>query len=292
MNIDTFYVIALNLGASLVLLLLTVKASSLVGGVSSQHELTVKDNPAFGILVAASLIGMAIIITGVLSGDAGESLFDEVASLAIYGLYGITALSVGRVVTDRLVLKRINLQQQVEQGNTAAAIAEAGHIVATSIIIAAGIKWVDDALGLVSLASAVAVFVISQIILLAVSIGRKTVYARRHNGQHLAHAFADNHLALAIRYFGHLTGVALAMSAANYLVVFDPASLMLSLAYWAVVSLVSFVVLWVLATICRHLVLYRVDVVDEVDNQRNLAIASIEASIFIAIGLSIVGLVA
>ena len=58
---------------------------------------------------------------------------------------------------------------------------------------------------------------------------------------------------------------------------------------WLAWAVVLAVVLSALSIIAQRVVLLGIDVVEEVDNQRNIGVAAIEAAIFIGFGLIITG---
>ena len=99
-------------------------------------------------------------------------------------------------------------------------------------------------------------------------------------------------MALVIRFFGHRIGVALAITAASGVVGYQTENLVLALLAWAGIALVFSVLVSLIASIARNAVLYGVDVVEEVDDQNNIGVAAIEASISISIGLFFVALFA
>ena len=56
-------------------------------------------------------------------------------------------------------------------------------------------------------------------------------------------------------------------------------------AQWLFVSLIITIVISALAGIARHAVLRNINVIEEVDDQQNIGVAFIEATLFIAVGL-------
>ncbi len=137
-----------------------------------------------------------------------------------------------------------------------------------------------------------AAFVITQLILALVAYYRVFVYARRHGGSSLQTALEEGKVALAIRFFGHLMGVALAITAASGVVAYQSDSLLMPLLLWAGVTIVFTILVSLIASLARKVVLMGVDVVEEVDNQNNVGVAAIEAAISISIGLFFVALFA
>ena len=144
--------------------------------------------------------------------------------------------------------------------------------------------WVEsDTFG--GLLVVLAAFVLTQFMLALVTQYRFMVYARRHDGGSLQDAFKSRNVALAIRFLGHLLGVALAITAASGVVTYDMDNLLLALGSWAVVTVLFAIFVSLLAIVARSAILMGVHVVEEVDKQGNVGVAAIEASIYIAVGL-------
>ena len=98
-------------------------------------------------------------------------------------------------------------------------------------------------------------------------------------------AFEAGNVALSIRYLGHISGVALAVTAASGVAAYNPDDLVIALLTWVGVTIVFAVLVSVLAIFARTVILAGVDVVDEVDNQKNVGVAAVEAAIYLSIGL-------
>ena len=93
-----------------------------------------------------------------------------------------------------------------------------------------------------------------------------------------------------MRFAGHRIGVALAVTAASGIVVYYVESVLYSLLVWSGVALLMFLAQTAVSIAARHVLLPGIDVGEEVGNQRNVAIGSLEAAIYVAVGLIFVGL--
>lgn len=257
--------------------------TGVVANVNSAEELASRDNFAFGIAMAAGIISLALMLTGAVSGEPGVTYLSEIVSVLSYGILGLVLIKAGRFVQDRLVLTGIEIQAEIKNGNLAAALVDAANTIATGMVLRAVMLWVEsDTLN--GLLVVLAAFVLTQILLALVTKYRMIVYARRMDGQTLEAAFKDNQVALAIRFFGHLLGVALALTAASGVVAYGE-NLPLALGLWTGVTVLFAVLVSMLAIIARSVVLMGIDVVEEVNNQNNIGVAAIEAAIYISIGL-------
>jgi len=266
----------------------------MVGGmarVRTFEELTGRDNVAFGIPFAAAIFSIAIMMSGAVSGAPSITLVHEAGIVSAYGGLGIVLLIMTRLLFDRLALPHIDLRAQVLSGNVAAGVVDAANMVSTAIVIRAVMIWVDNE----SFAGLMMVFVgflFSQFVMFAVTYYRQWVYRRRHQGAALQTALEEGNLALALRYFGHRIGAALAITAASGIVFYSDREPTLSAFFWSSISLVMVIAVSLLAIAARHLILLRVDIAEEVGRQRNVAVGLAEGLIYIALGLIMAALFA
>ncbi|MAI42468.1 MAG: DUF350 domain-containing protein [Candidatus Azotimanducaceae bacterium] len=263
--------------------------SGVVANVNSTEELATRDNFAFGVAMAGGILSLALMLTGAVSGEPGSTYLNEFISVLAYGILGLLLIKLGRWMQDRIVLRGIELQVEIKSANLAAALVDAANTIATGLILRAVMLWVetDELSGLLLVLLA---FISVQILLAIVASYRGWVYSRRHDGSSLQLAFSDGQIALAVRFFGHLLGVALAVTAASGIVAYYPQDVALALLRWVGVALLLTMFLSLIAGLASKIVLLGVDVVEEVDNQNNVGVAAIEAAISIAVGLFFVAL--
>lgn len=288
---DLLAILAIDLVLAIILLTGFRKLAGLISNVSTTEELASRDNFAFGLVFAGGILALAIVLTGAISGEAGVNLFDEALLVISYGVLGIVLMMLTRKVFDNFALPDINIHNQIMKGNMAAAIVDVGNLLATAIIVRAVMVWIDD-ISLFGLISVVIGFVVSQVVLILVTQYRLKVYASRHNGNSLQAALEAGNKALAIRYCGHKIGVALAVTAASGFVPYNDERIIMACLAWGVISIVLTIMLSLIAIAARQVILMKIDVVDEVDNQQNMGVGFIEATIYVAIGLILAGLIA
>jgi len=257
-------------------------------GVNSIEELSVRDNFAFGLSLGGEVVGLSLVMMGVMSGGSAYTFLGEFVSVLGYGILGLILIKAGGFFQDRVVIPRLPIHSEIGQGNVAAAVFDMAHLIATGLIIRAVMVWVD-ASSLRGMVLIVVAFVAAQLVMLLVSFYRRFVYKRNNNGAELEHAIKQKHLALSIRYAGHIIGAALAVSSVSGIVVFDAVQFKSSILTWFISSVVMVVVLSLFALLARLVILKGINVVEEVDQQRNIGVASIEAAIYIAIGLIFIG---
>ena len=210
--------------------------TGMVANVDSAEELASRDNAAFGIAMAAGTVSLALMLTGAVSGELGASYLEEIVSVGSYGLLGLVLIKVGRLIQDKVLLRGIEIQSQIKSGNVAAALVDAANTIAIGLILRAVMLWVESET-LSGLLVVLAAFVITQLLLALVTSYRIQVFARRNNGNSLQQAFAEGHVALSVRFMGHLIGVALALTAASGVVAYAEQTLWIALMTWAGITL-------------------------------------------------------
>ena len=258
--------------------------TGIVSNVKSAEELASRDNVAFGIAMAAGIVSLALMLTGAVSGEPGVTYMAETVSVLSYGVLGLLLIKTGRFIQDKLLFRGFAIQQEIKSGNIAAALVDSANTIATGLVLRAVMLWVEnDTLN--GLLAVLAAFVIIQLMMALVTKYRLVVYARRHNGEDLQAAFAAGKTALAVRFFGHLIGVSLALTAASGVVAYTGDTLVKALTLWAGFTLLFTVLVSLLAIIARNIVLLGVNVVEEVNDQNNVGVAAIEAAIYISIGM-------
>ena len=267
------------------------KFTGLVSNLSTTEELAERDNFAFGISLAGAIFALSLMLTGVLSGDVATSLLNEAMLLIGYGVLGVLLIKVGRFVLDRWVLRGVAIQQEIKNANVPVALIDVANVVATGIILRAVLGWVEGDLWL-SIVALLMAFVVTQLLLSLVSYSRVVIFSKRNKGKDWQEEITNGNSALALRYMGHIIGVSLAVTAASGLVVYNEQNILYSLMLWTVAAVDLVVVATLFSFIARKFILNGIDVVEEVDTQRNIGVATIEAVIFLSIGLLLITLLA
>lgn len=265
--------------------------SSLVSEVPLNTLLVEHDNFAAGISLAGTVIGVALMAMGAVSGAAAPSPAAEALLMLSYGVLGLVLMWLTRLAFDRFSLPQIEIRELVTGGNLAAGIVVAGNLVATAIIVRAVMVWVDSS-SLLGLAAVLIGYLASQLILYLATHYRTAVFAKRHADRALHQEIGADNAALALRFAGHRIGVGLAVTAASGLVLYRSDDFFLSLMLWVVLALLLFAVQTLISIFARYVLLPGIDVAEEVGNQQNVAIGALEAAIYIAVGLVLVGLFA
>jgi len=283
----TYYLI------DLAIVLLIFASLRLFAGTISNSSLTEilaeKDNAAAGVSLAGALLGVAIMMMGAVSGDAGATPQDEAILMLSYGFLGIVLMWLTRIIFDRISLTGLSISDEIHKDNLAAGMVDAGNMIASAIIVRALMTWVDGST-LSGIVAILAGYSLSQILLVLLSRYRVKLFALRHQGASLDQAIAGGNTALAIRFSGHRIGAALAITAASGLVLYQADDLMTVLAIWMGVAVLLFLAQALVGMLTHLIFLPNIDVAEEVGQQKNIAIGTLEAAIYIAIGLVFAGL--
>jgi len=254
----------------------------LLSGVDTTRELARKDNYAFGISFAGASMALAFIIAAAVGGEPADSMLVEAENIALYAVVGMVLLKVGMIINDRVIFNRLSMTAEIDQKNITIGIIQAANFLALGFVISAAIDWVETE-GIEGLVSVVLMFFAAQVVLLLTTRIRSYIYARRHPGCELQMALKQGNPALAIRYSGHLVGVAIAAAGVAMLVPYETGDPLISAAMWLAASIVITLFVTLATIAARSLVLFGIDVIEEVDDQQNIGVASIEAGIFIAV---------
>ena len=282
-------IVALDLAVAVAAICALRYGSGMLFDVDSRDELAEKDNFAFGLALAGGALALALILAAAGAGEAEVTFADELLVVVAYAAVGVVLLKLGLLVNDWIVLHKFAVRAAIGDQNLAAGIVQAANLVALGVLINGAIDWAEGGLvqGLISVA---VVFFLSQLVVLGVTRVRSGIYSRRHDGEHWQGAIEGGNAALGVRYAGHLVGTALASSSAGGMVGFVvgvETAAWVAYGAWLVWAVVLAAVLLGLSMLAQRVILSGIDVVEEVDNQRNVGVAAIEAAVFVGIGLVI-----
>jgi len=291
LNQDLLVYLAIDISIAIVLLGAMRFISGLSAKVNSTQELAQKDNFAFGISVAGSVAALGIVLTGAISGENASSYMMEFVGMLAYGTLGLILIKVGRVIHDKLSLQHINKTEEILKQNITIGIVDAAGAIATAIIIRAVLLWVHG-LDVDTFIAIIAGFIISQAILLLVTRLKERQYANNNQGDCLQEAFSQGQIAIAIRYAGQLISTALAVTAASHFLTYSPETLLINLVSWFVFAIVMSLLVAILTTIAKRIVLWGINLVEEVDQQQNIGVACVEMATSISIALILTALMA
>ncbi len=263
----------------------------LTSQVNSTEELAQKDNFAFGVSVAGSILALGIVLTGAITGENAPSYMMEIIGMLAYGAYGLVLIKVGRVIQDKVALQHLNKTELIKEQNLTIGIIDAAGAIATAIIIRAVLLWVDG-LDVATFIAITSGFIVAQAVLVLVTRIRERKYAKNNQEDCLQEALSEGQLALAIRYSGQVISTALAVTAASHFLVYSPETLMMNLIGWLVFGIIMTLLVAVLTSLAKRIVLWGINLVEEVDQQHNIGVASIEMATSISIAMILTALMA
>jgi uncharacterized membrane protein YjfL (UPF0719 family) len=290
-NQELLIYLAIDITIAIILLGAMRFLLGLTSKVNSTEELAKKDNFSFGVSVAGSTLALGIVLTGAISGENAPSYMMEVIGMLAYGGYGLALIKVGRIIQDKVALQHLDKTELIKEQNLSAGIIDAAGAIATAIIIRAVLLWVDG-LNFSTFIAITSGFIVAQAVLVLVTRIREKRYATNNQEDCLQEALSHGNLALAIRYSGQLISTALAVTAASHFLVYSPDTLMVNLLGWLVFGLIMTVLVALLTTIAKRIVLWGINLVEEVDQQHNIGVASIEMTTSISIALILTALMA
>ncbi|MHA1539235.1 MAG: DUF350 domain-containing protein [Alphaproteobacteria bacterium] len=287
-NIDqtSLAVLAINLVITVLLLTNVRFIAGIIAHVSTLRELAEKDNPAFGISIAGVALGTTIILTGVISTEVSQSLLQQAAKVAAYGIMGIALMTLTRFIFDKTFMPKFSVRQEILNGNVAAAVLDAGNVIATAVIVRAVMVWViSDRMS--DLVLVLMGYLISQVMLALAAFYRRKLYNIKLKSSKQDALKAGN-VALALRFVGYIIGVAFAVTSTfSLLPYYDAGSLFEVITFWMLGALFMMVLVSVVSLFADKLILGGIDVRDEVDNQNNVGIGVIQCVVQISVGLLI-----
>lgn len=288
---ELLVILLIDLSIAVVLLTLMRYLLGWSAKVNSRHELSEKDNFAFGISTAGAIAALGIVLTGAITGEAASSYVTEAVGLTAYGLCGIVLIKLGRFLHDKIALNHINKTESILAGNVSVAIVDAGAALATAIIIRTTLLWVDG-LSMNTFIAIFSSFLIAQLMLVLLTRWREHSYAKRNQGQTFQQALEKNNIALAIRHAGYLIAMGLSFNAASHFIEFIPNAYVANVIAWLAFSLIMLLLLSLLQAIVKAVVLAKINRIVEVEQQHNIGLAAIEMAISIAIALMLTSLMA
>jgi len=288
---DLIIILAIDLTIAIILLTLMRYLQGWSIKIDSRVELAERDNFAFGISTAGAIAGLGIVLTGAITGEAAQSFLAEAIGMSAYGLFGLLLIKLGRYIHDKIALNEFNKSEYILKGNISVAIVDASAAIATAIIIRSVLMWAED-MTLDTFIAIFSAFAISQLMLVLLTRFREHRYAKRNQNASMQAALLQGHKAVAIRHSGNMLAMALSFNAASHFIVYSPQAYIANLVGWFVFSVIMLVILTILMKIVKKVVLVNINLAQEVEQQHNIGIATVELALSVAIALILTSLMA
>ncbi len=130
----------LFIGATLVAMLMIARlVNQFIFKASMTEVISKEDKSALGIALAGFLFGVVHITAEVLAGEGHQSWLVDAGLVALWGLGGITLLTLLSLFGFKL-FHGVDYMQEVQKGNVAVGIVAAARFIATSMVIAAAVS--------------------------------------------------------------------------------------------------------------------------------------------------------
>ena len=260
----------------------------IIGKVDTKDELSQKDNFAYGISMAGAVAAMGIALSGAITGELAGSYLIELTGMFIYGLAGLLLIKAGRYIHDKFALPELNKHKQILQRNISVSIVDAASVIATAIVVRAALIWVEG-MDLQTFIALLSAWIVSQIMLVIITRIFEWRYAR-NNGVTFQATLEAGQVALAIRYCGYLISTAMSVTAASYFVEYNVQNIWVGVYQWAIMSVLLMVALTLLTMTAKFIVLWGINRREEVEDQQNIGIATIELATSFSIALLLMAL--
>lgn len=285
---DHYYnlIILLNLAIVIVLFTSLRLFSGTIAHINASNELLKKDNPAFGISLAATTFAVTIMLTGTIYGSPEVDARYAILAVGLFGVMGIALMAVTRLIFDKITLPAVSLRDEIVRGNVAVAIADAGNVLAAAVILRTVLIWVIG-FDMGSIIALLGGYVVSQFILTVVTLLKRQGFKVLHKGYDLQEELKKGNIALALRFAGQKVGAAFAIATAAHIVVYEQYDILSILVAWFVASLAAVLIWKIFCLAGERIILWRVDRVSEVLEQRNVAVGALQAVIYISMGMLI-----
>ena len=258
--------------------------SGTISHINASDELLKKDNPAFGLSLAGVTFAITILLSGTIYGGLEDNALDSAISVGLYGVIGIILMAITRVIFDKVALPNISLRDEITRGNMAVSIADTANVLAAAVIIQTVMIWITDNT-ISAILTLLAVYAVSKVILTATTYIKLISFNLVNKEYSIERELQQGNVAVALSFAGSKIMTALAIALASEIVVYELYEGPLLFLAWAAASLVFIFLLRCLAFIAEKIILFRINVNQEILEQKNIAIGAVQAVIYIAVGV-------
>lgn len=286
---DLWVYLAIDVFIAIILLIALRWMSGRLASVDTKDELCARDNIAFGISIAGRMFALCIVLSAAVGSSATGDYWQSALSMLLYGLVGILLIKVGRIAHDKIILNRLDKEAHIRDRNTSIALVDASSSIATAIITASVMTWVEGT-NLNALFAIFSGFIVTQAILLTTTRFYERRFRENNQSGTLQKALSKGQLALAVQHSGNLLGTALVVTTAAKVLVYNPVGYVSNLTGWLIVGMWLTLLLAILVAFAKKLILAGLNLVQEVDLQHNVGVASIEMVLSIGIALVLTGI--
>ena len=274
----------IDLSIAIFLLFAIRSLSGYFNKISVREELGERDNFAFGISLAGGMLALTIVLSAVVGRHVGMGFDVAAMSMLLFGALGIFLVKIGRIAHDKFVLNRLDKELMIREKNVSVALVDASSAIASAIITKSIIDWAQGT----DIYAFIAVFsgsIVVLCVLLLVTRINEYSFAENNQNSSFQRTLCNGQIALAIQHGGNLIGIAIAVSTASKLLIYNSTAYISNITGWLIIGLALAITLMIITSLTKRLVLMGVNWRSEVTLQHNIGIASIEAILSIGIAL-------
>jgi len=272
----------------LIVLLLAKLARDMVTSYRIDEEVTEKNNVAVALRLSGYLAGVILVFLGALyqpqtlipvDGFGFDRAYGaEVLRVFIYSIAGIVALNLVRLLIDRLILFRFNIDDEVVRDqNVGTGAAEFGVYVATGLLIAGAVAGEGGATELAAALTALAFF--------GMGLGLLVIFALFYQITtpfDIHSEIEGKNTAVGVAFGGNLVAIGLVTLKALF---GDFVSWGESIAVFLTFAVIGFVLLYLLRILIDLLILPTVRISNALAEGRNIGVGFIESAVVISAAL-------
>jgi uncharacterized membrane protein YjfL (UPF0719 family) len=245
------------------------------------EELTIRDNPAFGVAFGGYVVGMAIALSGALFPWSGVTLGEEILTIALFGALAAVLMRVSLWINDRAILHQFCIEKElVTDHNLGTGFVMAGSCIATGFMLRGVMAGFSNSL-LAGLRDAMVYFLVGQVVLVAggwvyAKTARYEVHDEIERKNHAAGLSFGGFLAA----LGYIVSTALTGATSEWMDEIITA---------LVIAGVGMVLLVFARVVADFVLLPTASLADEISAERNLAAGTVSAASFLLVAILFAG---
>ena len=270
-------------GLGLIILVIAKVARDIIAPYKIDDEVTKKNNTAVAVRVSGYFIGVILVFLGALytplSAIAEDGLgfnqdyAEDILRVFLYSLAGIAALNLVRILMNRLILYKFDIEKEVVEGqNVGSGAAEFGMYVATGLLIAGAVAGQGGGPD-----TAAAFFGMGLLVLVIFAL-----FYQLTTSYDIHTEIEGNNTAVGVAMGGNLIGIGLVTFKAVF-GNFDGWNT--GIAAFITFAVIGFALLYVMRLLIDKLLLPTVQTSQALAVERNLGVAFIESAVVISAAL-------
>ena len=270
-------------GLGLIILVIAKVARDIIAPYKIDDEVTKKNNTAVAVRLSGYFIGVILVFLGALytplSAIAEDGLgfnqdyAEDILRVFLYSLAGIAALNLVRILMNRLILYKFDIEKEVVEGqNVGSGAAEFGMYVATGLLIAGAVAGQGGGPD-----TAAAFFGMGLLVLVIFAL-----FYQLTTSYDIHTEIEGNNTAVGVAMGGNLIGIGLVTFKAVF-GNFDGWNT--GIAAFITFAVIGFALLYVMRLLIDKLLLPTVQTSQALAVERNLGVAFIESAVVISAAL-------